>query len=162
VANDYPFAAFRFDVQLEVENGQRYGLTNPLCSAAFAECDGLEMTMEAKVVREGGNNARQVRLVGPVTYGNLTLKRGMTANLDLWKWFAASCGAAGGQGRGAKARGSVLLRDAAGNPQVRFTLTGCLPIKMKAPALNAREGLVAVEEMQIGYSSFSVEPADQA
>jgi hypothetical protein len=32
-----------------------------------------------------------------------------------------------------------------------FDLEGCLPIKLKAPALNASDGLVAVEEMQIAY-----------
>ena len=29
-----------------------------VCNAAFAECDGLEMTMEVKTIREGGNNAQ--------------------------------------------------------------------------------------------------------
>ena len=45
--------------------------------------------MEVKTIREGGNNGRQIRLTGPVAYGQLTLKRGMTASFDLWDWFAA-------------------------------------------------------------------------
>src|SRR5207249_8730015 len=53
----------------------------------FAECDGLEMTMEVKTIKEGGANGRLIRLIGPVNYGQLTLKRGMTANFDLWNWF---------------------------------------------------------------------------
>jgi hypothetical protein len=36
-------------------------------------------------------------------------------------------------------------------------LSGCLPIKMKAPALNAKDGGVAIEEMQIAVNSFSIE-----
>lgn len=154
--DEYPYVAFRFDVQLEVDNPQRFGLTNPLCSAAFAECDGLEMTMEPRSVREGGNNTEQVHLVGPVTYGSLRLRRGMTANLDLWKWFSV---AAGAEGRGTKARGVVLMRDAEGKARVRFTLSGCLPVKIKAPTLNAKDGQVALEEMQIAYTAFTVEPA---
>ena len=39
------------------------------------------MTMEVKTIREGGNNGRQIRLAGPVGYGTLTLKRGMTDEL---------------------------------------------------------------------------------
>jgi phage tail-like protein len=153
---DAPFIAFRFDVTLLVDNAGPLGLTNPLCGASFAECDGLEMTMEPKVVREGGNNTNQIHLVGPLSYSNLTLKRGMTGNLDLWKWFT---GASSGQNRGSRAAGVVLMHDAGGNPTLRFTLSKCLPVKIKAAALNAKDGVIALEEMQISYDSFTIEPA---
>ena len=39
-----------------------------LCTL-LCECDGLEMTMDVKTIREGGNNAAQVRLFGAVNYG---------------------------------------------------------------------------------------------
>ena len=39
--------------------------------------------------RVGGVNDRQIHLIGPVTYSQLTLKRGMTSNLQLWQWFGA-------------------------------------------------------------------------
>ncbi|HEV2761444.1 MAG TPA: phage tail protein [Pyrinomonadaceae bacterium] len=158
MADDYPFVAFRFDVQLLVENPQQFGLTNPLCNALFSECDGLEMTMEPKTVREGGNNLHQTHLPGPVTYGQLTLKRGMTGNLDLWKWFNVAAGGAG-TGRGTLASGLVTLRDGAGTPKLRFNLVDCLPVKIKAPALSGKDGIIAVEEMQLAYASFTVEAA---
>lgn len=154
MADDTLFTAFRFEVQLIIENSQRLEITSPLCDAAFAECSGLEMSMEPKTVQEGGKNTQQIHLVGPVTYGTLALKRGMTSNLDLWKWFSA---VVSGQGRGTTAKGLVTMQDGAGNPQVRFTLTGCLPIKMKAPALNAKEGLLAIEEMEIAYRHLEIE-----
>ena len=81
----HPFTAFNFAVEIEVP-----GVSGPkMCSAAFAECDGLEMTMEVKTIREGGNNGDQIRLTGPLAFGLLTLKRGMTATFDLWDWFTA-------------------------------------------------------------------------
>src|SRR5688572_2522625 len=80
----YPFTAFNFAVEVNVP-----GVSTTVCNAAFSECDGLEMTMDVKTIREGGNNGRQVRLSGPVNYGQLTLKRGMTSTFDLWKWFEA-------------------------------------------------------------------------
>lgn len=158
MADDYPFVAFRFDVKLFVPDPRRFGLANPLCDALFSECDGLEMTMEPKTVREGGNNLGQTHLAGPVTYGQLVLKRGMTPNLDLWKWFNAAAGGAAG-GRGVTASGLVTLRDGAGAPKLRFNLTGCLPVKIKAPALSGKDGSVAIEEMHIAYGSFTVEAA---
>jgi len=154
--DDDPFQTFNFRVQIEVTGAESIGLTSPLCDCGFAECDGLEMTMEPKTVREGGNNREQIQLAGPVTYGNLTLKRGMTANLDLWRWFTAVAGSAGRVGQ---AEGFITLKSADGrSDNLRFTVHGCLPIKIRAPALNAREGQIAIEEMQIAYSSFTVEP----
>jgi phage tail-like protein len=156
--DDNPLIAFRFELQLTVDNPDRFGLTSKLCGGQFSEIDGLEMSNEVKTVREGGNNLNQIHLVGPVTYGQLTLKRGMTPNLDLWKWFKA---AAGGEqnGRGTMAQGAVEMRDASNTKRFRFELTDCLPIKMKAPSFNAKDGAVAIEEMQIAYSSFTVRPA---
>jgi phage tail-like protein len=154
---EYPFTTFNFRVQLTISNASSLGLSSPLCESEFSECDGLEMTMEPKTVREGGNNTQQIHLVGPVTYGNLTLKRGMTSNLDLWKWFSLS---AGNVGRGTKADGVILMGDSAKGAQaakVRFKLYDCLPIKIKAPALNAKDGILAIEEMQIAYGWFEVE-----
>ncbi len=149
-----PYTTFNFLVQLTIANASSLGLSSPLCDSEFSEVDGLEMTMEPRTLREGGNNTQQVHLVGPVTYGTLTLKRGMTANLDLWKWFSA---ATGSTARGKKAEAQVVMRDAANAPTIRFRLFDCLPLKLKAPALNAKDGILAIEEMQIAYSSLSVE-----
>jgi hypothetical protein len=33
-------------------------------------------------------------------------------------------------------------------------LEGCLPVKLRAPGLNAKDGGIAVEEMQIVYESL--------
>src|SRR5581483_3985946 len=134
------------------------GVTNPVCNAAFAECDGLEMTIEPKTVREGGNNREQIHRVGPASYSQLSLKRGMTANLDLWSWFVA----AATPGRLATAQGQVTMWDADGTPRLTFVLKDCFPVKLRGPSLNAREGLVAIEELQLAYAQLDVRPAGQA
>ena len=147
--NVRPFTTFRFLVEVKVE-----GVSKKLCGATFSEVDGLEMTMEPKTIREGGNNTVAVHLVGPVSYGQLTLKRGMTPNFDLWKWFARvnSPGY-----RGVRSRLEVIVVSSDGkNEDARFVAEGCLPVKIKAPALNAREGQIAIEEMQIAYQSLTL------
>jgi phage tail-like protein len=142
-----PFTAFNFSVEINVP-----GLTSRVCSAAFAECDGLEATMEAKTIREGGNNVTQIRLTGPLSYGQLTLKRGMTATFDLWDWMAAvSIRPA------LRADGEVVVLAADGQTErVRFLLSRCLPVKVKAPPLNARDGLVAIEELGLVYERLTL------
>lgn len=146
-----PYVAFNFDVELILDT-LTPGVSDPVCRGSFSECDGLEMTMEPKVVREGGNNQEQIHLIGPISYGQLTLKRGMTGTLELWNWFAA----AGRTGRRSTAQGRIIQLDAAGRPQVLFTLTNCLPVKMRGPSFHAKDGQIAIEEMQLVYSNMTV------
>jgi phage tail-like protein len=153
VMTDVPFTAFRFAVRLDLENPVN-GLTNPLCKASFAECDGLEMTMEPKTIESGGVNDRQIHLIGPVKFAQLTLKRGMTSNLQLWTWMALAA-----QGTVAPASGTVIMWDTGGTPVIEFALQRCLPVRMRAPSLNAREGLVAVEELALVFETMTVKPA---
>jgi phage tail-like protein len=151
----YPFTAFNFAVEINVRN-----VSQKVCNASFSECDGLEMTMDVKTIREGGNNGRQIRLTGPVNFGSLTLKRGMTSSFDLWNWFNAVL-----VDPTLRANAEVVLFSAeqAGNAtsdnraeRARFVLTGCLPVKLKAPALNAKDGMVAIEELQLAYETLTI------
>jgi phage tail-like protein len=148
-----PFTAFNFSVEIRVP----FMGKGALCSAAFQECDGLEMNSEIKTVREGGNNTRQIKMLGPVTYGALTLKRGMTDTFDLWEWFDALQHATPSQMR-KQMRANVDVVMLPANPRgketVRFILSNCLPTKLKAPALNGKEGGIAIEEMQLAYESM--------
>jgi phage tail-like protein len=157
-ASTYPLTSFNFQVSLTLDNPDPLQVTTPLCNGEFSECDGLDMTVEPKTFHEGGNNTRQVHLVGPVTYGNLSLKRGMTDSQDLWKWFNAAVGNPSGPvRRGALAAAEIVMRDAKGADRVRYRLYDCLPIKLKAAPMHAKDGVVAIEEMQIAYSYFTIE-----
>ena len=141
----YPFTAFNFSVEI---NRRQDG--GPLAAAEFSECDGLEMTMDVKTIREGGANDRPVRVSGPVNYANLTLKRGMTSNHDLWKWFQDSAA-----DPRLRADAEVVLLGADGKTeQARFQLSRCIPVKIKAPALSAKDGAIAIEEMQMAYETL--------
>jgi phage tail-like protein len=150
----YPFLAFSFSVEIRLP-----GRSDPLCNAAFAECDGLEVSMDIKTIREGGNNDTQIRLAGPHTFGTLTLKRGMTASSDLWDWVSQCL-----DDPGLRADVSVVVLSAvaqgpgAREELTRFDLARCLPQRLKAPPLNAKDGMVAIEELQISYESLRRQP----
>ncbi|MEY2925755.1 MAG: hypothetical protein RL367_232 [Pseudomonadota bacterium] len=143
----YPFTAFNFSVEIYPASKG-----DPLVSAAFSECDGLEMTMDVKTIRAGGSNDRAIRVAGVINYANLTLKRGMTDNFDLWKWFQRTI-----TNPSLRADAQVvMLGGNAGQEQARFYLHRCLPIKLKAPALNAKDGGIAIEEFQMAYEKFEM------
>jgi phage tail-like protein len=143
----YPFTAFNFGVEIKVE-----GVAMQVCDAAFSECDGLEMTMDVKTIREGGNNGKQIRLTGPINYGQVTMKRGLTANFDLWYWFDLMLAEPS-----TRADAEVVIFASDGKTErARFQLTRCIPTKLKSPPLNAKEGAVAIEELQLTYESVSL------
>lgn len=148
----HPFSAFNFSVEISVP-----GVSEQVCAGAFAECDGLEMTLESRPLREGGNNGVVFRLPGPVGYGQLTLKRGLTSNLDLWTWFSATVASPALRGAG-----EVVVLAADGTTErARFLLTRLLPIKLKAPPFNAKDGILAVEELGLAYERLTLrEPSD--
>lgn len=142
-----PFVSFNFSVEIYPD-----GKSAPLCKAAFAECDGLEMTHDVKTIRSGGDNSRSVRVPGVVNYSNLTLKRGMTDNLDLWAWFEDSIA-----DPYLRANAEVVLLGEDGSSErARFQLHRCLPAKLKAPSLNAKDGQIAIEELQLAYEKLQL------
>lgn len=152
-----PYSNYRFEVVLNLNNPPQ-GVSNPLCNGAFAECSGLDMTMEPKTYAQGGINTEQTHRPGPVTYGRVTLQRGMTDTLHLWSWFAA----AAVPGKDNKAQGEITLWDASGEPRLTFVLKDCLPVKVSAPSFNASNAQVAIEQLQIVYAALTIRPAGQS
>src|SRR3954469_14370327 len=143
-----PFTTFNFQVLIEME-----GSSQPVCQAEFSDCDGLEMTMTPKTLREGGSNSRQIQLTGPVSYGQLTLKRGMTNDFGLWRWFDQLRTNPSQRGQAVV---NVLSPDRT-HVDVKFVHTNCLPVRLKAPALSGRDGLVAIEELQLVYECLALD-----
>jgi phage tail-like protein len=76
----------------------------------------------------------------------------MTESFDLWDWMEAMVSKPS-----LRADAEVVLYAADGvTERVRFILSRCIPVKLKAPALNAKDGTVAIEEFQMAYESLSV------
>jgi phage tail-like protein len=142
-----PFTAFNFAVEIQVD-----GVAMQVCDAAFAECDGLEMTMDVKTIREGGNNGKEIRLTGGFKYGQVTMKRGMTSNFELWNWFNLMLINPSLRGKAQV----VLYANDGETVRARFLLSRCVPVKLKSPPLNAKDGAVAIEELQLAYETLTL------
>lgn len=153
-----PLHVFRFKVEFaeialtggETESGKPV----VICSGAFSECTGLEATMEPKVIREGGRNFGVHQRVGLVTFATVILKRGVTTERDLWKWFELV-------GRGAYAhRMKVTIKLLAQSSQeevlVAWELDRALPVKFKAADLNARASEVGIEELHLAHQGLKL------
>jgi phage tail-like protein len=155
----YPLTLFRFQVDFERVSltGEAVTGTVALCSGAFSECTGLEATMEPRVIKAGGWNYGAPQRSGPVTFGIVILKRGMTTSRDLWTWFSQMNEA----GKYAF-RLNVTIRVAdPGEELPGATLTirlfRALPLKFKCGDLSARATEVGIEELHFAHEGLSIE-----
>jgi phage tail-like protein len=113
--------------------------------AGFQECSPISMEIAVAEYRNGNdkeNNSRKITGLGTRSYGQVTLRRGMTATFDLWDWVDAFLGADQKRLRNDLRSDAevVLLAPDGKTERARFLLRRCLPILLKAPTLNAKDG----------------------
>jgi phage tail-like protein len=115
----------------------------------FAECGGLEMTMDVTDYKEGGNNGTVLKFPGRMSWSNITLKRGMAGNTQLWDWFNSYA-----QGRGKRRDGLIVLMTELHVPANIWFFRKGLPMKYTGPSMKATENLVAVESVEIAHQGL--------
>ncbi len=149
-----PLQVFNFHVTFRRDAllGPPEGSEVTLCSGAFAECTGLEATVEPKVIKAGGSNYGPVQRMGRVSFATVVLKRGMTTTRDLWDWFQHVC--AGNYAY--RLSVEIEMRDASSTPALTWALARALPVKFKAADLNARGTEVGIEELHLAHEGLTL------
>ena len=122
-------------------------------AGGFAECSGLELTLQPEEYKEGGNNGATLKFPSRATWANLVLKRGVTGNSDLWDWHAGFL-----EGRGKRRDGVVVLLDAARAPVQAWYFRRGLPVKYSGPSLHASQNSVAIESIEIAHEGIHQVP----
>lgn len=167
-----PLFGFNFQVAFTREpiaargGGTGAGADEPLCEGAFSEVSGLEVAMEAKVIREGGANYGAHQRAGQVSFATVVLKRGLTQARDLWSWWGLFSGAGTPDGA-ARTNGAfahrltvrITLLDLDGTPRLKWRLERAMPVKFKAADFNARATDVGIEEIHLVHEGLFLEAA---
>lgn len=144
-----PYAAFNFIVEL---NGGRDA--NSLIGG-FSEVTGLTTEFTMAEYRNGNEKLNRVRkLPGIYKVGDVTLKRGVINSQDYWDWIAQTRAV----GHVSKREVVITLRDEAGSPVQKWTLSGVTPMKYTGPQLNSKGGTdVAIEELVLSAEDINFE-----
>lgn len=143
--NKNPLTNFRFLVTID-----------DIAVAGFSEVSGLEKKIETEEYKEGGNDFVHKFPKG-VTYGNLTLKRGLSDTDQLWKWHQNVSNAIINRKPLKKYKKNitlVVLDDSRQNTQWLFTFKEAYPIKWAGPGFNAKENNIAIETLEIVHEGF--------
>lgn len=119
--------------------------------AGFSECSGLEISMTPEEYKQGGENNTVRKFPSRVTWGTIRLKRGVAKTNDLWDWFYSFV-----EGRGKRRDGIISLRNDRQEPVRVWKFTRGLPVKYTAPPMNANQGQVAIEELEIMHEGLKM------
>lgn len=115
----------------------------------FSECSGLDMSLKIEEYNEGGNNGTVLKFPGRVSWGNLTLKKGVGSSSALWDWSYGFV-----IGKGKRRDGLVVLLNELHVPNNIWFFRRGLPLKWSGPALNATQNNVAIESIEIAHEGI--------
>jgi phage tail-like protein len=115
---------------------------------AFAECSGLTVEYDIMEYQEGGELSFVHKFRGGLKYPNLVLKRGVTYEDALVKWFFDRSDR--------DQRGNITLNLLGDDgEQVRsWAFASAFPVKWTGPSLNAKSTNVATETLEIAHQGF--------
>lgn len=120
---------------------------------AFRECSGLGS--EHEVVRHlaSGPDGKQVTQVlpGRLKWNDITLKRGITDSMDMWKWRKQ---VEDGDITGARKNGTITMFTAKGDAIAKWDFVRAWPNKLVGPTANAANNEVAIEELHITHEGY--------
>jgi phage tail-like protein len=140
-----PYAGFNF--LLEIDSLQ---------VAGFSECTGLQMEIKTFDYKEGGRNNSTLKFPEHTSYGNVTLKRGVTIANNMIDWQLAAAEGRFKRGRGQGINFAIIFRDETGEPVKRWNLIRAFPVKWMGPDLKASSGEVAIESLEIAHEGIQV------
>ena len=119
----------------------------------FTEVSGLgsenEVT-EHKITAQGDKEAVR-KIPGRLKWGDITLKRGLTANMDIWQWRKA---VEEGHIDQARVNGSILMYDNIGTLVAQWDFIAAWPSKLSGPSLSTDSSAVGIEEVTIVHEGI--------
>ena len=132
-----PLVGFNFRLELE---GKGTGY--------FTEVSGLgseNEVIEQKVTDSGGRDEVK-KVPGRLKWGDITLKRGITQDMQLWKWRQQ---VVDGNMKMARTNCSVIMLDRDFNDVARWDFKNAWPSKITGPNLKSDSNEFGVEEMVV-------------
>lgn len=124
----------------------------------FTEVSGLNTELEVvelKLINPETGEDLVRKMPGRATAGEVTLKRPVTTNRDVWDWRKL---VEQGNIHEARTNGTITAMSQDGVPVAAWEVRAAWPSKVTATTLDAGSGEVVMEEMTIQYESAARVP----
>ena len=140
-----PYPSFNFVIEID-------GMT-----AGFSEVSGVGTETDIVEYREGNDDAIHGKIPGLHKLTNITFKRGYTNSQDLWNWYQDVVG-----GKSRRLSGTFTQFDEHRNPAAVWKFDKSWPLKLEAPAFNAKSNDVMIETLELAVEGLTLEyPPDR-
>jgi phage tail-like protein len=138
-----PYKGFNF--RIELDNS---------AVAGFREASGLTFNTDPVEYREGTDRFLHPRkLTGLRKFANITLRRGITDNRELWLWYLDVL-----NGRpDFRRNGAIVLQDEEHNDVLRWNFENGWICNWEGPSFNATSNDVAIEKIDICIERVELE-----
>ncbi|MBV9545951.1 MAG: phage tail protein [Chloroflexi bacterium] len=137
-----PISAHQFALEIQ-------GITE----ATFREASGFgseHQVIEQKEQSSKGNTVIR-KIPGTLKWQNITLKRGMTSNDELWKWRQQVIE---GKIEDARLDGSIVGYDEDGGEKIRYDFRRGWPCKWESTSMNAGGNEPVIETIEITHEGL--------
>ena len=134
---------------------------------SFSEVNGLTAQVETEEYREGGRNVGPYKFMKWGKYPNVSLKRGVTFNTDIWDWYYQVLN---GSKAPLRKHGIIILNDRGGGitnnasglqipildrlPEAVWFFSNGLPEKLDGPPLKGNGNEIAIEGLEIAHEGL--------
>lgn len=133
-----PFSSYNFKLEIE-------GIT----VAGFSEVTGLNSEQNVVEYREGDEGITPRKLPGLTKFGNITLKRGISPDLQIYNWRKTVT-----DGDITRKNVSIVLHNEKHDEVVRWNLINAWPSKYTGPDLKANANEVAIEAIELAHEGL--------
>ena len=118
----------------------------------FTEVGGVgseHEIVEHKIVKDGIEAVQKIP--GRLKWGDITLKRGVTSQMDIWNWRKQ---VENGDIQGARKNGSIIMFDQSLNPVARWDFVRGWPSKVSGPQMQSDSHAFGIEEVTIVHEGI--------
>jgi phage tail-like protein len=136
-----PFVNFNFKVELD-----------GIIQAAFHEVSGLDSSIDVIEHREGGDITPS-KYPGQTKYTNITLRRGITPDTQLYDWHRQW---ATGDPAAQRKNGSIVLLDRQGQEKMRWNFQSAWPAKWTGPSFSSEDNNIAIESIDLAHEGVKL------
>jgi phage tail-like protein len=114
----------------------------------FSECTGIAVEVEMKDYNEGGSNEFVHKLPTRIKYPNIVLKRGVTHEDALLKWFWDSRNAV------QRKEMTIALLGPGASTVRTWAFMNAYPVKWTGPNLKAGSNSIATETLEVVHNGL--------
>jgi phage tail-like protein len=136
---DLPLVGFHFSLELQ---GKIAGY--------FTECSGIgseHEVVEHKVVTADGHQV-VMKIPGRLKWENVTLKKGITGDMDMWNWRKD---VEDGKVEDSRRNGMITMYDQTLKAVAQWEFTRAWPCKLSGPQPKADSNEIGIEEITIAH-----------